>query len=138
MADESVGIGKTSLDILTLQPPIVMKDRVRLVTRSQHTKDMFDSESATSDNRLPGENLRVHRDAFKKELLVHTASLGGMIAHLPTEGNSYNWNEKDKGTRFIGHLEEQRIRQLPDLIAITHGVVAADVATNLAAPSGCR
>ncbi len=71
MADESVGIGKTGLDILTLQSRIATEDRSLRVTGRQHAKDMHNGEAATSDNRLPTENLRVHRDAFEKELLVH-------------------------------------------------------------------
>jgi hypothetical protein len=71
-----------------------MKDRVRRVARSQHAKDMFDGETATPDNGLPTENLRVHRNAFEKELLIHgSTSHKPIIAQLRAEENlAHNLN----------------------------------------------
>ena len=88
MADEPMGIGKAGLNILTLQPRIATKDRLRCIAGSQHAKDMFNGESPTSDNRLPAENILVHRYALEKELLIHgSASHARMIAHLRIEEN---------------------------------------------------
>ena len=71
MADEPMGIGEAGLNVLAFQPRITMKNRVRHITGSQHAKHMLDSEPATSDNRLPTENLLVHRDSLEKELLIN-------------------------------------------------------------------
>ena len=82
MTTSHADMSPAGLNILTFQPRITVKDHVGRIARSQHTQDMFDSESATSNDRLPTENLRVHRDAFEKELFIHDeTSLARMIAH---------------------------------------------------------
>ena len=48
-----------------------------------------------------------------------------MIAHLHREENLWLRNKTDKVTRFVGHLEEQQIRQLLDACpAIYRRIVA--------------
>jgi hypothetical protein len=72
VTDETVSISEASLDILWFQPRIAPEEGLVRITGGQHAKNMFHSKPATSNDRLPTENLRVHRDAFEKELLIHS------------------------------------------------------------------
>ena len=82
VADEPVSVSEAGLNILTFQPWIALKDRVRRVTRRQHTEDMLDGESATSDNRLATEDARVDRNAFQKGVFIRRGIHRLMIAYL--------------------------------------------------------
>jgi hypothetical protein len=71
MITSHAGISPAGQDVFCFQPRITMKDRVGRITRSQHTKDMFDSEPAVTSHER-------------------------MIAHLRREENLEHGNETDK------------------------------------------
>ncbi len=80
-----MSVNEAGLNILTFQPWIALKDRVRCVTCRQHTEDVLDGESSTSDNWLATEDARVDRNAFQKGVFIRLGIHFIMIAHLDSD-----------------------------------------------------
>lgn len=63
---DAVGVNETRLDVLGLEPWMTLKDRLRPISRGEHSEDMFDCKTMTPDDRFPAEDLGVHGDPLKE------------------------------------------------------------------------
>jgi hypothetical protein len=80
MPDNLPGVKQACLYILLLKPGIPLQDRFRGVTGSEHRENMFNGQSASSDDRLATEDVGIHGYPPKDVLIVHGILLSKLLA----------------------------------------------------------
>jgi hypothetical protein len=71
VTNDTTGVNKAGFNVFGLQPGIALKQGLLGITRGKHAQDVLNSKSTPTNNRLTPKDLRVHRDALEKSLLIH-------------------------------------------------------------------
>jgi hypothetical protein len=63
MTNDPAGVREASKNVVALKPRVRAQEVVHGVSRREHAQHVFDGQTATPNNRLPAEDLRINCNA---------------------------------------------------------------------------